>query len=150
MDRQYFIDQLIASGESHPTRNTKVFEGKKVMSMIFYLKAAMQRCLQVHPQKYYVFISDKGQILECETAENAIAGAFENEAFDYNTVEIGDYVDFGLHGNLYVCGENIGKTKFLVTVNSSERTQRSENSFYLDKDFAKGILEKYGNFSPDD
>jgi hypothetical protein len=71
----------------------------------------------------------------------------ENRAFDYNTVEIGDYVDFGLHGNLYVCGENISGTKFLVTCHLSQRTSRTEDSFYLDKDSAKGILEKYSCLS---
>jgi hypothetical protein len=142
MERQQLIDKLKKHGESNPTESIKVIAGKKLIEMVFYLEAAKVRGFQVYPQKYYVFISNKGQVFECETPESSIEMALNNMSFDYSTVEMGDCVDFGFYGQFYVCGENISGNKFLVTSCSSQSLKEIVEKFYLEKSYAQGIIEK--------
>lgn len=142
MKRQYFIEQLRYNGELHPYWNIKIWVGQKVSKMVSFSEAVKLRGLILHPEKYYIFEDKKGQIFVCDTPEKAVDIASNYSAFDFNTVSIGDYVDFGPYGSFYVCGENIGGTKFLVTGNPIEKLERPENTFYIEKHYAENIIEK--------
>lgn len=144
MERVYLVDQLKNYGELHPTRNTKILIGRKILNMVYYQRAIELRGLQINPQNYYVFITDKGNIIECSTPEDAVEAALSNKTFDYDRVEIGDYVDFGFYGQFYVCGENIDGTKFLVVNEPLHMAKRTADGFYLAKSLAKCIIEKSG------
>ena len=143
MERHRLVDQLKRYGELGTGRNTKVWIGEKVIERVLYFNAAVSRGFHVNPRKYYVFVSDKGHVYECDTPASAVDTALDNVAFDYTMVENGDYVDFGAYGQFYICGENIDGSKFLVTRSPDQRGKRTEDGFYLEKGFAKDIIEKY-------
>lgn len=143
MENQVFIEELKKYREASPSKNTNIWAGTKVLDMIYYLEAARARGFNVSPDKYYVFVKDRGQVFQCDSPEDAVDKAVEYSAFDYDSIEIGDYVDFGTYGCFYVCGENIDGTKFLVTWDSSKRAKRAEEGFYLEKSLAVDIVERY-------
>jgi hypothetical protein len=142
LERQHFVEQLKHYGELFPSWNIKIWVGQKVSEMISFAEGVKLRGFILHPDKYYIFETDKGQIFVCDTPEEAVDMASKYSPFDFNIINIGDYVDFGHYGKFYVCGENIGGTKFLVTGNPGDRFKRTENSFYIEKRYAENIIEK--------
>lgn len=116
---------------------------KKGSGYVFYLGAVRARGLQAEPDKYYVFVEDKGKIFQCDAPEDAVDRAFEYRTFDHESVKTGDFVDFGSYGRFYVCGENIDSTKFLVTRHSPNMVKIPEEEFYLEKSLAVGIIGRY-------
>jgi hypothetical protein len=143
MESTHLVEKLEIYGELCPEKDIKIWVGEKVLKMPSYFEAVSLRGFYIHPDKYYVFIINKGQILVCDTPQKAVDTAISYRPFDYNIINIGDYVNFGPYGQFYVCGENIGGTKFLVTDDPLQRATRTENGFYLEKSFAEGIIEKY-------
>lgn len=143
MEKHLLIDQLKKHGELGTVKNIRVWIGEKVIERVLYYNAAVSRGFNVNPEKYYVFVSDKGHVYECDTPSNAVDTALSNMAFDYCTVENGDYVDFGSYGQFYICGENIDGTKFLVTRIPGQRPLTIEDTFYIEKEYAEKVIEKY-------
>lgn len=62
---------------------------------------------------------------------------------EYNDINKGDLVDFGAHGNLYVCNTNIGGVSFWATDREDERLNvDSSYGKYISKTFAERILNR--------
>jgi len=63
--------------------------------------------------------------------------------FDYEEIEVGDYVDFGPYGKLYVCDVRPGEQEFWVTDDKFERDNPDAPGWYIRKSLAERIIEKY-------
>lgn len=69
----------------------------------------------------------------------------EEDTFDPNEVEVGDYVDFGPYGKLYVVNLDAGlgdRPKWWVTDDEDDRYNPSARGWFIIPGFAKGIVEK--------
>lgn len=142
MDKQELVDRLKQYGELNPYRNIKIWTGQKVSEMVFFREAIRCRGYNLIPEKYYVFEDIKGRIFMCNGPEEAVDTASKYSAFDYGTIEPGDYVDFGPYGKFYVVGENIGGTKFLVDGRTEGRPYGPDSFFYIEKHYAENIIRK--------
>ena len=65
--------------------------------------------------------------------------------FSSDEIKVGDYVDFGSYGKLYVNKMDAGTNSIRVTDIESDRSNLDASGWYIDKDFATGIIEKFTN-----
>lgn len=65
---------------------------------------------------------------------------YDEDNFDYKKIKVGDYVDFGGYGKLYVC--RIDADKFRVTDNRNDRLNPNARGWNIKKDTAEGIIEE--------
>ncbi|KPU45442.1 hypothetical protein OXPF_06750 [Oxobacter pfennigii] len=144
MNKQQIIDELKNRGQSDPFKNVKILLGEDLLLTSYYLEAAIIKGHYVQPENYYVFLFDKGSIHEFRSAEEAAESAMQNAGFDFSIIEAGDYVDFGHLGSFYICGENISRDKFLISVKEPQSYENPEETFYIEKEFAQGIINKKG------
>ena len=68
--------------------------------------------------------------------------------FSSDEIKVGDYVDFGSYGKLYVNKMDAGTNSIRVTDIESDRSNLDASGWYIDKDFATGIIEKFTNREP--
>jgi len=61
--------------------------------------------------------------------------------FDYDEIKVGDYVDFGSYGKLYVC--KIKGDDFWVTDEESDRGNPEASGWNIRKNRAKRIIDRY-------
>lgn len=69
----------------------------------------------------------------------------EEEEFNTDEVEVGDYVDFGPYGKLYVTNLDAGlgdRPKWWVTDEEEDRYRPEARGWFISPGFAKGIIEK--------
>lgn len=142
MNKQDLVEQLKSCGELNTYRNVKVWIGRNVSEVFFYLEALKSRGIELFPEKYYVFEDSQGKIFVCGTPEEAVDMVMECGAFDYNTISTGDLVDFGHYGRFYVHGENIDGSKFLVNSTPEDEREGMREPFYIEKIHAEAIIKK--------
>lgn len=76
-----------------------------------------------------------------------------NKEFDYNDINVGDLVDFGGYGKLYVVNLDAGLVsddKFWVTDNEEERADQQASGWYINKSQALKIVERYEDEDEED
>lgn len=69
----------------------------------------------------------------------------EEEEFNTDEVEVGDYVDFGPYGKLYVTNLNAGlgdRPKWWVTDEEEDRYNPKARGWFISPGLARGIIEK--------
>lgn len=72
----------------------------------------------------------------------------ENQ-FDPDEIEVGDYVDFGGYGKLYVCHVDEGG-RSRVTNREKDRFNPDASGWYINLNQAEGIIEPGADLDPDD
>jgi len=73
-----------------------------------------------------------------------------SESFDYEKVENGDLVAFGIQEKYYVTDVNHSPSYFWVSKNKSDRFKCESNGFAMYKSFANAILEKASESSEEE
>jgi len=71
-----------------------------------------------------------------------------SEDFDPEDIEIGDYVDFGIYGKLYVVSDN--GDRFWVTDRKRDRGNRNASGWSIRKAYVHGIIESYYDAKEED
>ena len=86
--------------------------------------------------------SFKPRASELKVADISLEDDEEGEIdFDYDEIKVGDYVDFGSYGKLYVC--KIKGDDFWVTDEESDRGNPEASGWNIRKNRAKRIIDRY-------
>ena len=128
-----------------PFKESKLFKDRSEMSS-FIVKLKEQkikhRVVPLHEDKegYRFELKYEKPLEESKKKTNEWYEEEDDDDFDYSTIKVGDYVDFGGYGKLYIC--KIKDDSFWVTDDSKDAGNPDARGWNIKKDRAERIIRR--------